>query len=81
MEFESPVTETGITIDGKAWGWFPYWAGPSGAIFPVVREVVLWIDMAFHGASMTSGSTSIGISSVGDLAALSYLWDTENKQY
>lgn len=81
MVYEAPVTQTGVSIEGRAWGWFPCWAGPTGELFPVGEEDHLRIVLGFHGASMTSGTRVVGIRSVGDLAALSYQWSEESQEY
>jgi hypothetical protein len=79
--YEAPVTETGVSVDGRTWGWFPYWAGPTGELFPVGEEDGLEITLRFSGASMTSDTRCVGIRSVGDLAALSYQWSEESQDY
>jgi hypothetical protein len=79
-QYEVPVIETGVLIDHQPWGWMPF-GKVYGHIFPAGREDVFSLYLGFVGAGMGSGERIVGISAVGDLAALEYDYCMEDSSY
>ncbi len=75
LRWEAPAVETGISIDGRAWGWFlPSYQESLWKLIPAdPSETILDVEASFNGASMTSGLFKlIGIRRWDNLAAVSW---------